>query len=49
MKGDNTVINFLLICTLGYSVYKINDKIEKNNKIIGNLKISDLDEDFWDE
>lgn len=43
------MINFGLICLLGYELYKTNVKLNKNSKIVGNLKIDDLDEEFWEE
>ena len=43
------MINLLLISILTYKVYELNKKVDKNSKIVGNLKIDDLDEEFWDE
>lgn len=48
-KGEKSVLNFLLISFLGYNIYKLNSKIDRNSKIIGSLKISDLDEEFWED
>lgn len=43
------MINLILIGLLSYDVYRLNKKVDRNSKIVGNLKIDDLDEEFWEE
>lgn len=37
----------LSIGVLSGIVYDMNKKLEKYSKVVGNIKIDDLDEDFW--
>ena len=41
------MLNFILIGLLTYDVYKLNKKVDRNSKVVGNLKIDDLDDEFW--
>lgn len=43
------MFNFILITILGCYVYQLRKKVDKQEIIVGNLKISDLDETFWNE
>ena len=43
------MINFILISILSCYVYQLRKKVDKQETIVGNLKISDLDNDFWKE
>lgn len=43
------LINSILIGFLTFEVMSLRKKVDKNEKIVGNLKISDLDEEFWDD
>lgn len=43
------MINSIMIGFLVYEVISLKRKVNRNEKIVGNLKISDLDEYFWDE
>ncbi len=41
------MINTILIVALFIYVYNLKKKVDLANKIVGVLKIDDLDEDFW--
>lgn len=41
------MINFILIAVLACYVYQLRKKVDRQETIVGNLKISDLDENFW--
>lgn len=43
------IFTFVCLGVLTCSILSLNKKVEKNSKIVGNLKISDLDEEFWEE
>lgn len=42
------MIQSIMIGFLAYEVIKLHRKVDRNEKIVGNLKISDLDEEFWE-
>lgn len=41
------MVNFLLIGILSYEVYNLKKIVDKQTTIVGNLKLNDLDDDFW--
>ncbi len=43
------MINSIMIGFLAYEVISLRKKVDRNEKIVGNLKISDLDEEFWED
>lgn len=43
------MINSIMIGLLAYEVISLRKKVNRNEKIVGNLKVSDFDEKFWDE
>ena len=43
------MINSILIGFLAIEVMSLRKKVYRNEKIVGNLKVSDFDEKFWDE
>lgn len=43
------MINSILIGFLAFEVMSLRKKVDKNEKIVGHLKISDLDEEFWED
>lgn len=43
------MFNSILIGFLAFEVMSLRKKVDKNEKIVGNLKVSDFDEKFWDE
>lgn len=46
-KGEKPMINFILIVILSYEVIKLNNKVNRNSRFVGELLLDDLDEEFW--
>ena len=43
------MVNLILIGLLAYDVFNLHKKVDKNSKVVGNLKIDDLDDEFWED
>ena len=43
------IFTFTSLGALVFSILSLNKKVDRNSKIVGNLKVSDFDEDFWGE
>jgi len=42
------MLNTFMIGGLLYLYLRLEKKVDRNSKIVGSLKIDDLDEEFWD-
>lgn len=44
-----SIIALAISLGVSYQLLKLERKVDHNSKIVGNIKINDLDDDFWKE